>query len=198
MSNYFYDKFSAYGRLVKATIKSDKLQWLKSIDNNLKTNPVHFWKYVSSFRKSDNNSVDLEVNGHHLSQPREDAEAFANYFKSVFNNPYLRDSSTSFQSSDSLSLAPVSDSDVFKAIKRLRPSKSVGIDNIPAFIIKGCSDIFVPVLKFIFNLSLCQRSFPNLWKQTAVIPVFKKGNRASVNNYRPMVSPNLISRSTAL
>ena len=79
-------------------------------------------------------------------------------------------------------------------IKRLRLSKSVGIDNIPAFIIKGCSDIFVPVLKFIFNLSLCQRSFPTLWKQTAVIPVFKKGNRASVNNYRPISILNTFSK----
>jgi hypothetical protein len=43
-SNYFYDKFSSYRGLVKATIRSDKLQWLKSIDNNLKNNPVHFWK----------------------------------------------------------------------------------------------------------------------------------------------------------
>jgi hypothetical protein len=62
---------------------------------------------VSSFRKSDNNSIDLDVNGKHLPQPREVAEAFADY-KSVFNNRYLRDSSSASQSSDSLSLASVS------------------------------------------------------------------------------------------
>jgi hypothetical protein len=140
-SNYLYDKISSCRRLVKATIRSDKLQWLKSIDDNLKTNPVHFWKYVSLFRKSDNNSIDLEVDGKNLSQPRDVAEAFAEYFKSVFNNPYLRDSFTASQSPDSLFLASVSDSNVLKAIKRLRPSKSVGIDNIPAFIVKGCLDI---------------------------------------------------------
>jgi hypothetical protein len=41
---YCYDKFSSYCRLVEATIKSDILKWLKSIDNNLKINLVHFWK----------------------------------------------------------------------------------------------------------------------------------------------------------
>jgi hypothetical protein len=96
---------------------------------------VHFWKYISSIRKSDNNSSNLEVNGNHLSQPRKVAEAFAEYFQSVFNNPYLHDSSTASQSSDTLSIASVSDFHVFKAITCLR-SKSVGIDNIPAFIIK--------------------------------------------------------------
>jgi hypothetical protein len=79
-SNYFCDKFSSYRRLVKATIRSDKLQWLKGIGNNLKTNPVHFWKYVSSFKKSDNNSINFEVDGNHPSQPCDVAEAFAEYF----------------------------------------------------------------------------------------------------------------------
>jgi hypothetical protein len=52
-------------------------------------------------------------------------------------------------SSEFLPLASASDSDVYKAIKRLRPSKSVGVDDIPGFIIKGCTDIFVPILKHI-------------------------------------------------
>jgi hypothetical protein len=35
-SDYFYNKFSFYRKLVKATIKSDRLRWLKSTDDNLK------------------------------------------------------------------------------------------------------------------------------------------------------------------
>jgi hypothetical protein len=61
--------------------------------------------------------------------------------------------------------------DVSKAIKHLRPSKSVGADDIPGFIIKGCTDIFVPVLKHIFNLSIYQQYFTTLWKQAAIVPV---------------------------
>jgi hypothetical protein len=38
-SDYFYNKFSFYRKLVKATIKSDRLRWLKSIDDNLKSQP---------------------------------------------------------------------------------------------------------------------------------------------------------------
>jgi hypothetical protein len=48
------------------------------------------------------------------------------------------------------------------------------------------SEVFVPVLKFILNLSLSQQKFPTLWKQAAVVPVFKKDNCASVSNYRPI------------
>jgi hypothetical protein len=38
---------------------------------------------------------------------------------------------------------------VSKAIKRLRPSKWVGLDGIPSLVIKGCSDIFTPLLTYI-------------------------------------------------
>jgi hypothetical protein len=34
-SDYFYDRFTIYRKLVKYTIKSDRLRWLKSIDNTL-------------------------------------------------------------------------------------------------------------------------------------------------------------------
>jgi hypothetical protein len=47
----FYDKFSSYRKLVKSTIKSDRSRWLKSIDENLKSHPQQFWKYVSQYRE---------------------------------------------------------------------------------------------------------------------------------------------------
>jgi hypothetical protein len=73
-----------------------------------------------------------------------------------------------------LSSAAVSNSDVSNAVKRLRPAKSVGLDGIRSFVINGCSKIFVPVLKFIFNLSLSQNTFPSFWSQEAIVPVSKK------------------------
>jgi hypothetical protein len=55
----------------------------------------------------------------------------------------------------------------------LRPSKSVGVDDIPGFIIMGVTNIFVLVLTHIFNSSLFQQYFPTLWKQAAIFAVLK-------------------------
>jgi hypothetical protein len=71
-------------------------------------------------------------------------------------------------------------------IKRLRPSKLFGLNGIPSLVIKGCSDIFTPLLTYISNLSLTSVTFLSLWKQTAVVPVFKKGSSTIVSNYRPI------------
>jgi hypothetical protein len=73
------------------------------------------------------------------------------------------------------------DADVCKAIKRLKPSKSVGLD-IPGFVIKGFSFIFIHVLKHTFNLSLTQQNFLAVRKEVAIPPVFIRGNHAAVSN----------------
>jgi hypothetical protein len=82
---------------------------------------------------------------------------------------------------------------MFKAIKRLGLSKSAGVDDIFGFILNGSTNIFVPVLKHIFNLSLSHWYFPTLWKPAAIVPVLKKGNSASVSNYTPIYLLNNFS-----
>jgi hypothetical protein len=56
--DYYYRRFkkknsdySFYRNLAKATIKSDRFRWFKSVDDNLKSQPKEFWKYVTSYRK---------------------------------------------------------------------------------------------------------------------------------------------------
>jgi hypothetical protein len=77
-----------------------------------------------------------------------------------------------------------SDSDVKRAISRLCSTKPIGPHEIPNFIIKGCCEIFIPFLRYIFNLTLSTGRFLLLWKHTAVIPVFKQSSTALVVNYR--------------
>jgi hypothetical protein len=96
--------------------------------------------------------------------------------------------------SDFLPTAPISAAEVNKVIKHLRPSKCVGLDGIPSLVINGCSVLFTPLLTYIFNLSLTSVTFPSLGKQTAVVPVFKKGNSTIVSNYRPISILNIFSK----
>jgi hypothetical protein len=72
---------------VKATIKSDRLRWLNSIDDNLKSQPKQFWKYVASDTKRNSTFIQLEVDGTHLAGPYKVADAFAKHFQSIYNTP---------------------------------------------------------------------------------------------------------------
>jgi hypothetical protein len=50
-----------------------------------------------------------------------------------------------------LLLPPSFEVGMLKAIKHLRPSKSVELADIPGFIVKGSSTIFAPQLKYIIG-----------------------------------------------
>jgi hypothetical protein len=92
------------------------------------------------------------------------------------------------QSFEFLSLARITPSADCKAIRRLKLSNSVGLDDIPGFVMKYCSVIFIPVPKYIFNVCLTQQYFSSLWKEAAVVRVYKRGGHASVSNYTHLCS----------
>jgi hypothetical protein len=153
-----YSSFSFFRKLVKVTIKSDS----QSVDDNLITQPKQFWKYVSNFRRTDNIFTQIKVHDHFVTGPKNIADAFANHLNLISNTSCPTITASQPVTADFLPTAPVSAAEVRKAIKRLKPSKRVGLDGIPSFIIKSCSDIFIPLLTYIFNLSVSSETFPSL------------------------------------
>jgi hypothetical protein len=99
--NEYHNKFSHFRKLVKTTIKANRLNWYKSIDDDLKTQPSKFWKYVPSFRKHSSHAFHLDIHGTNVVGPTVVAEAFAKHYQSVYNNttpagPYSRSLSSDF------------------------------------------------------------------------------------------------------
>jgi hypothetical protein len=92
-------------------------QWLKSVEDSLRTHPEHYWKYVFSFKRKDNSCIQIKIDKKFITDSKHVADAFANYFKSIF------------------------------------------------------------------NLNLASGNFTSLWKQTAVVPLFKKGDSTIVRKY---------------
>ena len=63
-----------------------------------------------------------------------------------------------------------------------------GPDGIPSIVLKQCiHELATPLLK-IFNLSMRQAVFPAEWKKSFMSPVFKKGEKRNVENYRGITS----------
>ena len=63
---------------------------------------------------------------------------------------------------------------------------SSGWDDVPQQIIKTSPYNIIFVLSHIFNLSLKEGIFPDKMKIAKVIPIFKKGPKTRVENYRPI------------
>jgi hypothetical protein len=82
-SDNHYSLFSYYRKLVKTTVKIDRLAWLKAVDDNLRTQPEHFWKCISKFKRNEQSVTQIEVGDKIITEPQFIAEAFADHFHSI-------------------------------------------------------------------------------------------------------------------
>ncbi|MEW8548097.1 MAG: reverse transcriptase family protein, partial [Candidatus Thiodiazotropha sp.] len=75
---------------------------------------------------------------------------------------------------------------VKKLLEGLNPHKASGPDNIPTRFLKEAASEVAPALSLIFAASLSQGKVPDDWKTADVTPIFKKGDRSTASNYRPI------------
>jgi hypothetical protein len=120
---------------------------------------------------------------------------FAEYFKSVYVNHYH----------DSLLLEFIdnrADNDFYDitsttelvslVLHRMDLNKGSGHDGISSFFLRKCATQLAEPLNLIFNKSLSERHYPDLFKIGQLLPVYKSGRRMDVKNYRGVnVMPNL-------
>ena len=76
---------------------------------------------------------------------------------------------------------------VTKVITNLDSSKASGPDCIPVVVLKNCELELSYILAELFNKCLKGSCFPDCWKVSSVVPVFKNvGERSNAKNYRPV------------
>ena len=75
-------------------------------------------------------------------------------------------------------------------------SKASGPDCIPVVVLKNCEPELSYILADLFNKCLKESCFPDFWKVSLVVPVFKNvGERSTVKNYRPVSLLSVVSRA---
>ena len=75
---------------------------------------------------------------------------------------------------------------VLKLMLNIKENKATGPDGVPCNLLKLCAYELAPVYTVLFQASLDQGCLPSDWKKANIVPVFKKGNRTKVANYRPI------------
>ena len=76
--------------------------------------------------------------------------------------------------------------EVKNLIKSMHPKKATGPNSIPTEVLHMLADDICKPLSEIFNLSLSSGQHPDILKVAKTIPIFKKGSRLLVGNYRPI------------
>ena len=84
---------------------------------------------------------------------------------------------------------------VRKVVMNLDLSNASGPDSIPVVVLKNCEPELSYILAELFNKCFKESCFPDCWKVSPVVPVFKNvGERSTAKNYHPVSLLSVVSK----
>ena len=204
-SDYLQAKFIYLRAQAKQALKVSRKQYYDCLGKTMYSNPKRFWKLFKLNSRASNipQSVlwktenDQKVANNTISI----AELFNSYFASIFTNHLHNHEMKNTDTADFNEPPPqilneinFSELEVFAALRSLNPDKALGPDGIPGRILKETAKQIAPSLTLLFNKSLHSAVVPGKWKLANVVPVFKRGIKEHVQNYRPISLLCIVSK----
>lgn len=172
----------------KFTVKNQQCyeSYLSRMRNKLNYNPRAFFSFVNSKRRSTGFPTYLKNGDKESSTDTEIANLFADFFQSTYtlSNPLTSNYPYNIQEYNVIPNILLTYHEVWNGLKSLKPNFSSGPDGVPASILRACADVLYVPLTDMFNSSLLSGFFPDLWKESYIIPLHKGGSRFDVANYR--------------
>ena len=114
------------------------------------------------------------------------SEHFAESFSAVFNRIAPANPAPHQLHEGRMNEIMITVSDVKTALANLDGNSAMGPDSVHPLLLKSCSLELAYPLSILFNRSLREGVVPEAWKNSTVIPIFKKGTRYDPLNYRPV------------
>ena len=76
--------------------------------------------------------------------------------------------------------------EIISLIRNLNPNKATGSDGISGqMLLLGDNSVVLP-LRVIFQNIIVTSTYPEMWKLANVTPIYKKGDKQLIKNYRPI------------
>ena len=133
------------------------------------------------------------ANGDLTQEPREVANQLNRYFQDVFiieEEGELPHFTVEFNKNHSkfVDLDPneISYEMIVDKLKNLNSNKAYGPDTMHPFLLKHCAEAFAIPLTLIIRASLTNSQLPVQFRSANITPLFKKGDKTLLSNYRPV------------
>lgn len=160
---------------------------------SISTNPKYFWIFVKKHHKSNAVPSSLYYNNQILLTGDSICDGFSDYFRSSFSIlvnhslPHLHTICSSLCNSDTrcssinISSKTITLEEMFNLLKKI-------ISHL-----NYLSYVALP-LSIIFNKSFSTCIVPKFWKSAFITPVYKKGIKTDITNFRPISKLCIISK----
>ena len=174
-------------------VETAKLSYLTNLGNKLNshgTSQKLYWKIINRVMNKCRapKIPPLLVNNLFILNCREKARFFNDYFsqqcKPLINNSVL----PIFRSltNKKINHVTIGNDDIISLIRKINPNKATGSDGISGQMLLLCDESVILPLQIIFTNILSTSLYPDMWKLANVTPIFKKGEKQLIKNYRPI------------
>ena len=177
----------------------------KALINESNGNPKKMWKTINRVLDKDvklTNLSAIESEGKTLTKEYDMLEVLNRHFVSVGSDlaKHIRSNSDDdclkhiIPESREMLFQTVDEEYVLNAINWLGKGKASGPDKVTITLVKDAANSIAYPLMMIYNASLMNGIFPDVWKLARVTPIHKSGPKTDTNNYRPISVIYVFSR----
>ena len=169
----------------------------ENLANNCKDSSKAFFKYIKSNSKGGEHIQVLKNNKNEwVKDDSEKANLLNHYFRSVFVLDDGRDMIGEGEEGFSFDLNKydITEEAIEDKLSKVKPDKSAGPDGIHPKVLYELRNVLKKPLKVLFIKSLETEEVPVAWREANVVPLFKKGSKSDVGNYRPVSITSVAGR----
>ena len=166
--------------------KETKIAYWKWVRSSCIESPKQFWSFVKKLHKDSMGIPALRSGGQLVSESTGKADILNHQFESVFTNGNPMVNLPTQQVHLPMPEIIVSKEGVFKLLREQDKNKAPRPDGVPAKILNLFATQLAPALTHIFIKYLTTGVLPEDWLSANISHVFKKGDRATAANYRPV------------
>ena len=199
-------KFKMYRNTISNLLKLSKKNYYSEYFNTNINNIKNTWKGIKEIinikPSQKHQPTSLNINNELITDKISIANSFNDFFSTIASklSDKIVPTNISFDAylnnpnPNSFFVQAVTEDEVSNYINSLETGKSNGPNSIPTNLLKLVSNTISNPLTSIINKSFSQGVFPDLLKMANVIPIFKKGSKLDVSNYRPISLLSNISK----
>jgi hypothetical protein len=182
---------SEYRRMIMEA----KQGYVSNLVSNSYNRSKTMWSVVNQARgKLNKHKTELKV----PITPNEFNDYFINFLKIIGGSPAVTKHSKTYKCHEkvnsTLFLSPASQEEVSEAIDSLSNSTARDLFGLSNSLLKLLKPALLLPLEILLNVCFQRGKFPDQLKLTKVIPVYKKGNKNELSNYRPISIIPIISK----
>ena len=165
--------------------------YIQRIENNIKSDPATFWNFTKMNNNTSTYPNKMKYGNTEADTPNDIVELFANQFESSYiADEEMWNPNETLQTLHDATEINVTLDDIEMAINSLKWKSGAGPDKLSPFIIKMCVYATVWPIWLLYQKTFNDEHIPTALKLSRVVPVYKKGDKSDVSNYRVIaISP---------